>query len=72
MKKNLYIVLCALSFSACTTVNTPPIDDAYIYPDKNAPSAEVQTSETTEVTPQSPALEIVSQQDTTITVRIKR
>ena len=45
-----------------------PLDDAYYYPDKKAsvPSTPSTTSSTT------PTMEIVSQQDTTITVRIKR
>ena len=63
---------------ACSAVNTIPLDDAYIYPDKKAEATQpVQTAETaqpaqTVQTKTEPTMEIVSQKDTTITVRIKK
>ena len=73
--------LLFLGLTACAT-SQAPLDDAYYYPDKKAA---VQTAQTTESTsPTSPAsptistsssgstMEILSAQDTTITVRIKR
>ena len=62
-----------------------PLDDAYYYPDKTpkvytetspsretSSSATTQTTETTITTQTTPSMEILSAQDTTITVRIKR
>ena len=50
--------------SACGTVATAPLDDAYYWPDKKSEPAVVES------TP-APTMEIVNQQDTTITIRIK-
>ena len=59
MTKHLFIILFALGLTACVT-SQAPLDDAYYWPDKKAPTKPEQT------------MEIVSQSDTTITVRIKR
>ena len=78
MTKQTVILSIAFALSACGTVNTIPLDDAYIWPDKKE-VAQTQTTQTPEVqsepaVEQTPAttMEIISQQDTTITVRIKK
>ena len=79
MTKQTVILLLALGLTACGTINTIPLDDAYIWPDKKSASAESvvpvsaepEASAKTESTP-APTMEIISQQDTTITVRIKK
>ena len=63
MTKQIYIVLLALGLTACAS--QAPLDDAYYWPDGRVeiqePSVESEKS-----------MEIISQSDTTITVRIKR
>ena len=63
MKKGFYIVCFAFGLSACAS--QAPLDDAYYWPDGRVeiqePSVESEKS-----------MEIISQSDTTITVRIKR
>ena len=76
MTKQTVILLLALGLAACGTVNTIPLDDAYIWPDKKE-AVVTQTTQTTEVQSEpaaqpAPTMEIISQQDTTITVRIKK
>ena len=78
MVRRLAILSIAFALSACGTVNTIPLDDAYIWPDKKeaavtqtTQTAEVQSEPAVEQTP-APTMEIISQQDTTITVRIKK
>ena len=69
MTRYLYIV-CALVLTACAS--QLPLDDAYYWPDKKAKV--VQNVEPSKAEPAKPAptMEIISQQDTTITVRIKK
>lgn len=69
MTRYLYIV-CALVLTACAS--QLPLDDAYYWPDKKAKV--VQKVEPIKAEPAKPAptMEIISQQDTTITVRIKK
>lgn len=66
----------ALGLCGCASMQQPYLDDAYYYPDKNAPAAPAVTAEsgsTSATSSQSgPSMEILSAQDTTITVRIKR
>ena len=74
MTRYLYIV-CALVLTACAS--QLPLDDAYYWPDKKAKvvqKAEPVTVEPIKAEPAKPAptMEIISQQDTTITVRIKK
>ena len=63
---------------ACSAANTIPLDDAYIYPDNttpavvSAPAAPATPAQATPAASATPTLEIVNEQDTTITVRIKR
>ena len=69
MTKNWIIVLIALSLSACGTVATIPLDDAYYWPENT------QTIQTTQVTPNTPkaaTIEYLNVQDTTVTIRVKR
>ena len=83
MIKQPHIVLLGLlSFGmvvfapSCSTTSTAPLDDAYYWPDKKAqttvaPSApEVNTPQPAPTS--APAMEVISQKDTTITVRIKK
>ena len=76
MKRFYYIVL-AIGLTACSATSTIPLDDAYIWPDKETakvPStAEPASSvETAAPAPAAPTLEYTNVQDTTITVKIKR
>ena len=50
-------------------VNQLPIDDAYYWPDKSAPST--TTIQTTPTTP-TPPIEYTSVTDTVVTIRIKK
>lgn len=50
-------------------VNQLPIDDAYYWPDKSAPST--TTIQTTPTTPTTP-IEYTSVTDTVVTIRIKK
>ena len=79
MTKKLSIVFWALGLVGCGSL--PPLDDAYIWPDKKAEQAAQaattvpatqSVSATQEQRPAAPTMEIISQKDTTITVRIKR
>ena len=56
--RSIILGVFAIILSACAS--QAPLDDAYYWPDKKAPTKPEQT------------MEIVSQSDTTITVRIKR
>ena len=72
-----------LAFTACSTVQNVPIDDAYYSPaiekgDLPTPSIPVthvnQTTQTTPNTPNTPttqSIEYLNVQDTTVTIRIK-
>ena len=62
MTKKIYIVLFALGLSACAS--QAPLDDAYYWPDKKVQS--------TQINPNTPTMEIISEQDTTVTIRINR
>jgi hypothetical protein len=64
LKKLIYIGFLALGLSACAT-SQAPLDDAYYWPDKRVESQEPRTES-------QEKMEIISQSDTTITVRIKR
>lgn len=78
MRKNAHIVgfaLCSLFLCACAS--QAPLDDAYHWPDKKSAAVveSTYTSQTTsanQVSQTSPTMEVVNQQDTTITVKIKR
>ena len=79
MTKKIYIVLLVLGLAGCKTTQAPPIDDAYYWPDQSTPSTpttqitpNTPNTPSSPTTPAAPTMEIVSQQDTTITVRIKR
>lgn len=79
MTRKLSIVLCAFGLVSCASL--PPLDDAYFWPDKKtqtvqtaqtAPTANSQQLTPTPASKPAPSMEIVSQKDTTITVRIKK
>ena len=75
MTKYWYIVVLAVGLVACKSTQAPLVDDAYYWPDKteSVPSAQTtQTTQTTQPVKTTPTMEIVNQQDTTITIRIKR
>ena len=85
MSKKIYILLLLAAgfFTACSTVQNVPIDDAYYSPevekgDLPTPSIPVthvnQTTQTTQTTPTTPttqSIEYLNVQDTTVTIRIK-
>lgn len=69
MKKGLYILV--FCFAGCAS--QAPLDDAYYWPEKRASVVKSEPVEQTTTSSQStPSMEIVNQQDTTITVKIKR
>ena len=77
MRKGLYIGLLAFGLTGCATIGTPPLDDVYYWPDKNASTTvaaqSAQPAPAVQVNPNpGPELEFVSVKDTTVTVRIKR
>ena len=73
MKKALYIVLSALLVSACATMETPPLDDAYYWPDKAASSiSEPAESDNSEPSGQGSSVEYLNVQDTIVTIRVKK
>ena len=86
MSKKIYILLLLAAgfFTACSTVQNVPIDDAYYSPevekgDLPTPSIPVthvnQTTQTTPNTPTTPttqSIEYINVQDTTVTIRIKK
>ena len=86
MTRKIYIgLLFIIGMSACSTVQLPPVDDAYHWPDKapqivsvtptipntSESSKPSESSKSSEV-PVSPRMEYVNVQDTTITVRIRK
>ena len=57
----------------CSSTQQIPLDDAYYRPGKTVPPREPSSTSSTSLTSSpTPAIEYVSVQDTTITVRIKR
>lgn len=82
MTKNLYIGIMALALAGCSSMQLY-VDDAYHWEDKTPSSSKTQTtpktqsSQNTPSTPETPApetptLEYLNVQDTTVTVRINR
>lgn len=57
MRKGLYIVFLVIGLTACGTTSQAPLDDAYFWPDEAVEAA--------------PAYQVVNEQDTTVTIRIK-
>ena len=73
----------ALCFASCGTTSTVPIDDAYIWQEKTSAKTTQSTQPKQPSTPSTPTqaepastpaptIEVLSVQDTTITVRIKK
>jgi hypothetical protein len=85
MSKKIYILLLLAAgfFTACSTVQNVPIDDAYYSPavekgDLPTPSIPMtqnsqttQTAQSTQTTPQQ-SVEYLNVQDTTVTIKIKK
>lgn len=78
-KRSYRLLAAGLTASAVCLVSCksfqPPLDDAYYYPEKKAAAVVVEQTPAaqTETTNQTvPTLEVVNQQDTTITVKITR
>lgn len=57
----------ALGLTACGTTSIAPLDDAYYWPDKKT-----QNIQSTQITPNTPSVEYISVQDTTVTIRVKK
>ena len=82
MSKNRSIVFVAMTvltlcLVACGSSQLPPLDDAYYWPDKRQAAASAAQSapvpsETTGEAQNTPTLEFINVQDTTVTVKIKR
>ena len=62
LKKLIYIGILAVLCGSCAS--QAPLDDTYYWPDKKAQS--------TQITPNTPTMQIISEQDTTVTIRINR
>ena len=58
------IILGVFAIILSAYASQAPLDDAYYWPDKKAQS--------TQITPNTPTMEIISEQDTTVTIRINR
>lgn len=82
MSKKIYILLllAAVFFTACSTVQNVPIDDAYYSPEIESP-APATTSAPETVAPSNASgastqsnssVEYINVQDTTVTIRIKK
>lgn len=80
MRKTCFI-LFAFILTACAS--QVPLDDAYHWPDKTAKTGTTETqsapagqpveaAQPTQTSPTRPTMEIISAQDTTITIKIKR
>ena len=75
--KKIYILFALCLMTGCAS--QLPLDDAYYWPDKKAAVAQTQPAatdntavQTGSTTSAEPSMEIISAQDTTITVKIKR
>ena len=73
MKQALYCIFF-LALTACNTVAFAPLDDAYYWPEKQTA---LTTTPSVSSTPSAPSassssMEVINQQDTTVTIRIKR
>ena len=67
----------AVGVVACSTTSQFPMDDAYYRPVQETvlptqPTQTTETTQTTQTTETTPKMEILHQQDTTITVRIRK
>ena len=63
--RSIILGVFAIILSACAS--QAPLDDAYYWPDKKA-----QSTQSTQSTQNTPTMEIISEQDTTVTIRINR
>ena len=74
MIRKIYIVLFAFGVVACSTTSQIPLDDAYYRPENTVVLSSPAPDKRPEVkvSPATPKMEVLHQQDTTITVRIKR
>ena len=76
MKQALYCIFF-LALTACNTVAFAPLDDAYYWPEKQTaltttPSVSSTPSAPSVSSASSSSMEVINQQDTTVTIRIKR
>ena len=60
--RSIILGVFAIILSACAS--QAPLDDTYYWPDKKAQSFQIN--------PNTPTMEIISEQDTTVTIRINR
>jgi len=66
----IILLFVACLFAACSSTKKVPLDDAYYWPDYEGQYVEQRESVAPEES--APTLEILHEQDTTITVRIHR
>lgn len=74
MAKVPYYIVLVLGLTACAASKLP-IDDAYHWEEEPViatPSVQTKEPEQEPVTPVSPIIEVLNEQDTTITVRIRK
>ena len=58
---------------ACGVSSSAPLDDAYYWPDKKTQNIQsTQITPNTQSSPNTPAIEIINSQDTTVTIRVKK
>jgi hypothetical protein len=79
MSKKIYILLLLAAgfFTACSTVQNVPIDDAYYSPEIESPapattSAHKTAAPSSASSQSSSSIEYINVQDTTVTIRIKK
>ena len=70
MTNKLWIVCFAFGLTACAS--QAPLDDAYYWPDKKAAAVSSSSAPAENAEPSGSPMEIISAQDTTITVRIRK
>ena len=73
-KQSVILSLVALIFSACGTVNTIPIDDAYHWSEKQTSTTPTTPTKSDSIgsNPKTPAIDYLNIQDTIVTIRINR
>ena len=72
MSKYLVIICFAFGLTACGVSSQAPLDDAYFWPDGNAQIANDQPQITSDQSPFTNSLEVLDENDNSVTVRVKK
>lgn len=63
----------AICFASCKTSSQAPLDDAYYWLEKSAQTSQsIQNTQNSQSTQDIPNFEVLQQQDTVVTIRIKK